>query len=424
MRILACPYSSGLLALIIPPLAFRLLIVSLALTTGCAHAEDWPRWRGPDLNGVSRETNWTTHWPKEGPTALWKASVGIGFSSITVADGRAFTLGNKAEIDTVYCFDAETGAELWKHSYPCPLDAQYYEGGPGSSPTVHGDTVYTLSKRGHLFAFEAATGAIRWQKNLMEELGVTKPRWGFAGSPLVEKDLLILNVGGAGTAVHRSTGDVVWKSDTAAAGYATPIPFDLEGSRALLLFSGKELICARVEDGKVLRRHPWETRWDINSVDPILIGKQLFISSFDRGGALLELRAGGPAVIWENKNMANHFSSCVLLDGHLYGFHGNTDQAEKELRCLDARTGEVKWKQAGLGLGALSAAAGKLIVLSERGELIAAHATAEKFDPLARAQVLGGKCWTPPVLANGRIYCRNAQGAVVCLDVKSAASAH
>jgi outer membrane protein assembly factor BamB len=122
-------------------------------------------------------------------------------------------------------------------------------------------------------------------------------------------------------------------------------------------------------------------------------------------------------VIWQNKNMANHFNSCVYLNGYFYGVHGNTDQAEKDLRCIDAKTGGLKWKYEGLGLGSLTAADGKLIVLSERGELVVAAASSNGFKPMDRAQVIGGKCWTVPVLSNGRIYCRNAQGTLVCLDV-------
>jgi outer membrane protein assembly factor BamB len=134
---------------------------------------------------------------------------------------------------------------------------------------------------------------------------------------------------------------------------------------------------------------------------------------------LLAVRGTGCDVVWENKGMANHFNSCVLIEGHLYGVHGNTDVAQKDLRCIEASTGKLKWTFEGLGLGSLTAADGKLIVLSERGELVVAPANPEVFKPVARAQVLGGKCWTVPVLANGRLYCRNAQGTLVCLDLAS-----
>ena len=383
------------------------------------HGNDWPQWRGPDLNGISTEKGWTTNWPREGPKQLWKASVGIGFSSMAVAQGRVLTLGNTDSNDTVFCLDAETGREIWKHSYPCPLDPTYYEGGPGSTPTVDGGKVYTLSKRGQLFCFEATSGKVLWQKELMDELQVAKPRWGFAGSPLVQGNLITLNVGTAGTAVNKSTGKVVWSSGTNAAGYATPVPFRKEDERGTAIFSAKALVGVRTRDGKALWEYPWLTHWDINIANPIFIGDKIFLSSFDRGCAMLQLSAGKPALLWENKNMANHFNSCVFVNGFLYGINGNSDQPDKDLRCLDLTKGDVKWKHEGFGLGSLMAADGKLIILSERGELVIAAASPDAFQPLARAQVLGGKCWTVPVLANGRIYCRNAQGTLICLDVRA-----
>jgi len=418
-RKLTAPEDSDYLSdMVATRLVLHLGLYLFATTFGLA--DDWPRWRGPDLNGISKEAGWTTAWPKEGPRQLWKASVGIGFSSLAVAQSRVFTLGNADDTDTVFCFDAETGRPLWKHSYACPLDAKYYEGGPGSTPTVDGVKVFTLSKRGHLFCFDTASGRVAWSKDLMAELGAKKPEWGFAGSPLVEGNLLILNLGGAGTAVDKATGSVIWKSDTSAAGYATPVPFVANGERCVAVFSGKSLLGVRVRDGQPLWSHSWVTKWDINAADPLVIDDKLFVSTFDRGCALLKAGSGTPAVVWENKNIANHFNSCVNLNGFAYGVHGNTDHPDRDFRCLDLTTGAVKWKQTGFGLGSVMAADGKLIILSDRGELVVAEATPERFQALARAQVLGGKCWTVPVLANGRIYCRNAQGILICLDVRGA----
>jgi outer membrane protein assembly factor BamB len=400
-------------------LEIGLIILLVQSITLRVVAEDWFRWRGPNLDGISTEKGWSTEWPKEGPKQLWKASVGTGFSSVSVSNGRVYTLGNQNEADTVYCFDANTGTTMWKHSYPCPLESGYYEGGPGSTPTVDGDFVYTLSKRGDLFCFEAADGKVVWQANFLEQLGVTKPRWGFAGSPLVEGNLLLLNVGSAGTALDKKTGKVIWTSGKEAAGYATPMPMTIGSERCVLIFAAKALVAVRVSDGHELWRHGWVTRWDINAADPIVDRDKAFISSLDQGGALLQLGAGAPTVIWQSKQMKNHFNSCVLVDGYLYGVDGNSDQpADIAFRCLDFQTGEVKWSHKGFGLGALKVADGKLIILGDKGELVVAKPSPAGFQPLARAQVLGGKCWTTPVLANGKIYCRNAKGDLVCLDVK------
>jgi outer membrane protein assembly factor BamB len=394
---------------------------SPASEPSAGQVNEWPRWRGADGTGVSKETTWTTSWPKEGPTQLWKASVGIGFSSFAVAQGRAYTLGNAASNDTVFCFDAVTGKELWKHSYPAQLDPNYYEGGPSATPTVDGQRVFTVGKHGNLFCFEASTGKVIWQKNLIENLGATKPDWGFAGSPVVEGNLLLLNAGGAGTALSKADGSVVWTSGTNVAGYATPVLYGSGADRAAVIFSGNALLGLRVADGRELWRRPWVEEFNLNSADPIFTTpNSVFISSYTRGSALLRFGEAGVSEVWTNKNMAVGFNSCVLLDGHLYGVHGTADGPEKEVRCVDAATGELKWKQEKFGLGSVTAADGKLILLSERGELFVAEAS--PFKPLARAQVLGGKCWTTPVLANGRIYCRNAKGNVVCLDVRGGES--
>lgn len=405
------------------PVSFRHFsfagLLLCAIVLGGARADDWPRWRGPHLNGVSSEKDWSSTWPADGPPSLWKAQVGIGFSTVAVADGRVFSLGNTNETDTVWALDAASGKPLWRHDYPCPLDAVYYEGGPGSTPSVHGRHVYTLGKRGQLFALEAATGKVIWQKNLMTELNAGKPRWGFAGSPLVEGDRLILNVGGTGTAVETLTGKIVWHSDTNAAGYATPVPVTLDGERCVLLFIRNGLAAVTVKTGQVLWTHPWSTKWDINAADPVVSGDRVFLSSWDGGGAQLQLHGRqAPTVVWSGKNMGNNFNSCVLFDGFLYGIDGHTDAPPKDLRCLDWQTGEVRWREKGFGLGALMVANGRLIVLSDKGELATAAATPNGFTAESRAQILGGKCWSVPVLANGRIYCRNAAGTLVCVDVR------
>ena len=401
-----------------PASSALVLITGLWLAAPSLSADDWPRWRGPDMTGLSREKGWTADWPKEGPKLLWRANVATGFSAVAVAQGCLFTLGNSNETEIVWCLDAATGRQLWRHSYACPSDPQYHEGGPGATPTLDGARVYTLGKRGHLFCLEAATGKVVWQRNVTNELGAVKPRWGFAGSPLFVGDLLILNAGAAGGALDRQTGKAVWNSGTNAAGYATPVPYSADGERCVAIFAAKALVGVRVRDGRVLWRHPWETKWDINAVDPIPVGQRFFVSSFDRGGALLDVSDRPPKIVWENREMLNNFNSCVHLNGFLYGVNGHFDHPYRDLRCLDAATGEVKWKYESLGLGSLMAADGKLIVLSDKGELVVAEATPIGFKPLARAHVLGGKCWTVPVLANGRIYCRNATGTLICLDVR------
>jgi len=407
---------------------FAFALAAIALTAGsfsAATAADWYRWRGPDLNGISQERGWSSQWPAGGPKQVWKATVGIGFSSVTVSKGHVYTLGHANNMDTVFCFDERTGAPVWKFSYATKLDPKYYEGGPSATPTVDlatgnetdGERVYTFSKRGLLLCLDAAKGGVIWSNNVMESLKAEMPNWGFASSVLIEGDLCLVNAGSAGTAFDKKTGKIVWRSRTDGAGYSTPVPFDAGGERAVALCLKQDVAAARMKDGQELWRYPWKTDWNVNAADPIISGGRIFVSSgYDHGGVLLEVSGGQPKAVWENKNMRNMFNSCVLLNGFLYGFDGDAGKATTTLKCLELTSGEVKWAEK-TGVGGLMAADGKLIVLTEKGELMVVEATPEKFKALSRAQVLGGKCWTTPVLANGRIFCRNAKGDLVCLDV-------
>lgn len=394
-------------------------LVQLLVAAPTARAADWYRWRGPNLDGISAESAWNNPWPDAGPPVLWKTAVGIGFSSITVNDGQVYTMGNTNGQDTVFCFDATSGAVQWKHSYSAGLRPQYYEGGTSSTPTIAGDRVYTLGKEGQLFCFSAKNGAVLWAKDLHKDLQLEMPRWGFSSSPLVMEERLLLNAGSAGLALNRLTGDVAWRSANGPAGYATPVPVTVSGEQCILVFGAKALTCVRVSDGSLLWTYPWLTKWDLNIADPIVSGDRVFISSFDRGGALLRIDQHEAKEIWHSKELANHFNSSVLFNGYLYGIDGNTDKPPAELRCLDFDTGAVQWSERGLGFGALTIAKTDLLVLSDKGELVLAPASSKSFRPLARVQVLGGKCWITPVLSDGRIYCRNAQGTLICLDVRA-----
>ena len=381
-------------------------------------AEDWFRWRGPNLNGLSAEKNWRTNWPKEGPRQLWKANVGVGFSSCSVANKRVYTMGNRNDQDTVYCFDAETGREVWKHTYACELDPRYYDGGTSSTPTVDGQDVYTFSRKGHLFSLDAATGKVRWQKNIARELSLDIPEWGFASSPLVEGDLVIVNAGGAGLALKKSSGEVAWSSGKSGAGYSSAVPFSVGQERFVALFVGRAVVAVNAKTGKELWRHAWKTSYDVNAADPIIIGDKVFISSgYNHGCALLQFAGSRVSVLWENKNMRTQFNPPVMYGGYVFGADG--DAGESQLRCIDLKTGASRWVQRSPQVSSLMVADGKLIAQGDRGELLIVETSPDACRVIARAQVLGGKCWTTPVLSNGRNYCRNAAGDLVCVSVSN-----
>lgn len=390
-----------------------------------AQAEDWPRWRGPDLNGISKETAWSTTWPASGPKTLWKASVGTGFASISVAQGRAYTTGNQGDRDTIYAFDAATGREVWKHSYDCPLDPRYYEGGTSATPTVDGDRVYSISRKGHVFCLEAATGRVVWTKNVNDELGLKgaaeTPEWGYAGSPLVQGDRLILNVGTAGLALNKQDGKVVWTTGKTRSGYATPLPLTIGNEAALAVFGATALYAVSAKDGRTLWSYGWKTSYDVNAADPIVSGDRIFISSgYGHGATVLSFTAQGATQVWENKELRNQLNSSVLIDGHLYGMDGDHGNKSSSFRCLDFATGAVKWTEKTVRPGGLIASGRNLIAIGDGGELVVAEASPAGFKAIARAQVLGGKCWTAPTLSHGRIYVRNSKGDLVCVDVSAA----
>jgi outer membrane protein assembly factor BamB len=401
-----------------PMRTFAALLLVLTLPLAAA-AGDWPRWRGPNVNGVSDETRWLDVWPEGGPPVAWRAAVGTGFSAVAVSQGRLFTVGNTDDTDTVSCLDAATGKAHWAHAYEAPRDPNMFDGGPTATPTVDGGRVYTLSRRGDLVCLDAATGAVVWSKNVPRETGQRVPGWGLAGSPLVHEDLLLLNLGDAGVALEKATGKVVWNSEVKDASYSSPVPFR-RGTDWFAVFSSEDAyVAANVRTGKELWRVPWPTRYGVNAADPVVAGEHVFVSSgYNKGAALLTMGEGEPAAVWQNKAVRNQINSSVLLGGFLYGVDGDTS-SRAALKCVELKTGAVRWEYDRTGCGSLTAAGGKLIVLSDRGELIVAPASPDGFRPTARAKVLDGKCWTAPVLANGRIYCRNADGDLVCLDVRA-----
>jgi outer membrane protein assembly factor BamB len=382
---------------------------------------DWPRYLGPQGTGVSNETGWSAEFPEAGPKKLWSAKIGTGFCSIAIAGGKAYTMGHTDGNDTVFCFDAATGNEIWKHTYPCEIVDNLHEGGPAATPTVEGNRVYTCSKEGHVFALDATTGDVVWKAELQPLLEVEMPTWGFSSSPTIVGNAIYLDAGRA-VALDKNSGEVLWKTETAfKAGYGSVTPFDHKGEKLVALLNNEFLLILRAKDGSEIARQAWETSFDTSACTPFVLGDTIFVSTgYGKGAGLFRLVEGKLELVYENKSMRNHMNNSIFHKGHLYGVDGQSNQSRTcKLVCMDYETGEVKWEERGLGCGALIIVDGKLIVLSDKGTLVIAPATPEGFKPTAKAEVLTGKCWTTPALSHGRIYARNAEGDLVCLDVSN-----
>jgi outer membrane protein assembly factor BamB len=382
---------------------------------GPAALADWTFYRGPSQNGTSAEKLGTL--PMGGLRQLWKVSVGTGASSITVSGDRVFTVGNVQNKDNVWCFDAKTGRVLWNHQYPLDVDKRSFEGGTAATPTVDGTRVYTVSHQGDLFCLDAATGKPLWYKHYQHDLGGHRPYYGYAASPLVDGNMLICEVGGkdaSTVALDKATGNVMWKSGDDELGYASPIAADILGQRTLVLFKSTNVVGLEAQTGRELWRQAWKTEYDINAATPLVDGNRIFVTSgYGAGCALFEVTASGVSEHWRNKNLRSHVNSPVLWQGAIYGID-NTASPKAPLVCLDLETGALKWSEK-LGGGAFVMVDGKLVVLTEPGELVIGAASAAGFKAVLHQHVLPSRCWVQPTVANGRIFCRNNTGEMVAL---------
>lgn len=394
------------------------VILSFLLLTPVSWATDWPNWMGPNLNGISTEQNWSTVWPADGLPERWSTQIGIGFSSVSIVDGLLYAMGHTDGKETVWCFNADSGTEVWSHSYTAELNGNLYEGGPGATPTVDGEFVYTLSIDGRLLCLNRKTGDIVWQNQLRKDLNVDLHEWGFDSSPLILGDQLILQ-GGRLVSYDKRSGRLMWRSEEHTAGYGAVRAFVVDEQTLLAHLDCDGLRIHKSTDGSEVAFTPWKSPFRTNSTTPIIVKDQIYISSgYNVGCGLFRLKGTQLQEVYSNKEMRNHFNNSILLDGYLYGFDGNSNLGRVvTLTCMKFDSGEVMWKQKGLGCGSLMIADNKLLILSERGELILAKAQATEYQELARSNFLTNRCWTVPVLLNGKIYGRNAKGTLKCVQL-------
>ena len=390
----------------------RVLLTVLHCFLLPAKGADWPNWRGPKYDGISTE-KLPNDLPKSLPVA-WSTEVGTGFCTVSVQGERVVTMGNIQEKDTIWCLNATNGRVLWKHVYDCPLDPLYYEGGPGSTPTIFNGVVYSLSKKGHVFCLDLQTGKVVWERDLVKDHDFKLPEWNFAGSPFIYQDSIILSVGRQAVALSLKDGVTQWMPSKETAGYATMVPF--KGDEHLYL-SAKSLMGISLKNGASEWAYPWKTSRDVNAADPVSLGNNRLIVSSSIGTSLLDLSSGKPIEQWKQRNLRWYFNPGVVIGKHIYSIHGTTHRPT-ELVCTELKTGKTVWSEEGYGSGGL-VAAGNDVIVFDKGTLTIFEASPEEFKLRLRQTVMKGKCWTSPVLADQRIYCRNATGTLICLSLRA-----
>lgn len=400
-------------------------------------ATEWNQWRGPNRDGISPDRDWSTDWKETGPKVPWKAKVGLGCSSVVVGGRRAFTMGNvqvgekeveviekvkqksadgkETEVeqktikkqpvceDSVYCLNVETGEVMWKRGWEQPLDPSGFEGGPTSTPCVDGDRVYFQGRTGRVTCHEVQTGRIIWE--YMPEKPASTIWGGIASSPMVDGKLLIA----AQAAFDKETGAIIWKPKRPLV-WNSPVVFTSSGRRLLGFLSNNGLAALQSEDGKEL----WFLDWaaDQNVADPVFFEDMVFVSSRRTKATaeqcgLFQIDRTGPRAVWKNSNLMSYFQVRVLLNGYVFGCD------EQNLKCLDIRTGEVKWA-AGGGRGQLIASNGMLIIAWD-GAVVIAEASSNGYREIAKAKCNAGS--SPPSLSGGYLFCRG-KGEITCLDVR------
>lgn len=395
-----------------------LLFIQMPLFSRPDGSDDWPYWRGPTRNGMSAEKDWNPKALEGGANILWESHVGAGYASVTVKDGFLFTMGNISHTDYVYCLKAETGEEIWRFAYDCPVRSY-----PGAfaTPVIEDSRVYSMSRNGDVHCLDAETGKKNWSVNIVTKFKAEKPKYGFSGSPVILGDKLILNGGKYGLALDRHTGEKIWASGPGQAGYATPVIYSYGGRTCAVVFSHRRLNGVDIETGKRLWQFPWIFDDGADSADPVVVGNRVFISTAYRNGAtVIDFTDNNPKQVWFRKDIQDEFGSSIYKDGYIYVPHGDTRHRTAYLKCIRFDTGEEMWSR-NTGHCSLIYADGKFIVLNQWSELLIMKASKTGCQDLSRAKVMetssSNRCWTAPVLANGKIFIRSSAGDLVCVDV-------
>ena len=402
----------------------RILLLAIIMLAGVAHqafaqpGADWPQWRGPNRDGISKETGLLKQWPAEGPSLVWKASgAGRGYSSFSVSNGKLYTMGLRGEREFIVAFDIATGKETWATAHGSAFRNDRGDG-PRGTPTIDGERVYALGGNGDLSCLDARTGKIVWTKNVLKEFGGSNIQWGISESPLVIGNKVLVNAGGRGAsivALNKADGSVIWKSQSDEAGYSSAIPLQVNGGTQVIFFTASRAVGLDVNDGRLLWEYARPSNNVANVATPIARANRVFISSdYGTGGGVVEIKPDNKAQeIYFTKEMRNHHSSSVLVGDYLYGF------SSAILTAMRFDTGEIAWRDRSIGKGSLVYADGNLYCFSENGVVGLVEATPAGYKEKGRFRIPQDSLptWTHPVVAGGRLYLRD-QDTIYAFDVR------
>jgi outer membrane protein assembly factor BamB len=414
-----------------------LLLCGLGLFTLTAAADDWPQWRGPKRDGMSAETGLLKEWPKQGPRLLWQLKdIGSGYSTPAVVGARLYVQSNTGmESEFVQALDIKSGAHLWSAKLG-KVGANQGPQYPGarSTPTVDGELLFALGSDGDLACLEAATGKVRWQKNLRTAFNGVPGKWAYAESPLIDGDTLVCTPGGKDAtlvALNKNSGEVIWicavpGGDEAA--YASIITMQVGGNKEYVQFLQNGLVGVDAKSGKFLWRYDKTSKSPANIPTPLAHDGYVYSASGLGGCGLIKLepKQGDVKVdeVYYTKKLPNAIGGSVLIDGYMYGTSRNG------LMCVEFKNGNIKWEDKSVGAGSVLYADGRLYLHGEDNDEVAlVEATPEAYRERGRFSLpdqpqrlakgkAQPKAWAYPVVANGRLYLRD-QGALWCYDVQA-----